>query len=283
MFGKRRLHYGGFGVWMLIGLLFLAAYCRAEMHIFTSPNGQAIEAKIVGYDERAGLVQVERKDGKRVKVKPSIFVEDDQRYIRNWVRSQAVLSKRSLRIESTERTVKEWKEEESMDVTYSNGSTEKDFIYNEIEFESVVYDFTFKNGTRSTITDLVLEYCIYYEQSGTTWQKKPEPQIKTRYGKTKIAVIKADEPLTISTEPVMIYEDSLNMLPQAGGDQRRAGEGAMIGVHARIKLEVDGEEVSREWSYPKSLDQEKYPWVETTSPNEHAHFKDLFGVHQGQE
>ncbi|MBN2162382.1 MAG: hypothetical protein JXR25_15405 [Pontiellaceae bacterium] len=254
----------------LIGALFVASHVYADIRIFTAPGGKTVEAEIVDYDARSGLVQLKRKDGKELKVKPCIFVEADQRYIKNWMKAQTVLADQSLRINSSKKVIKEWKVPESKDLSFTSGNKEEDIVFNTIDYQSVAYEFTFKNAASNPIKDVELEYCIYYEQSPATSGKSPEAQVKTRYEKTKIMIITTDEPYVITTEPVTIYEDLINALPLAGGDPRRGGEGKIIGVLARVSTKVGELTVSRSWSYPKSLDPEKYPWVETTSSNEHS-------------
>ena len=52
---------------------------------FTLPDGRSLEAEIVQYDERLGQVELKRADGKLVKIKPSVFVEEDQAYVDEWI------------------------------------------------------------------------------------------------------------------------------------------------------------------------------------------------------
>lgn len=266
-----------FGALMGLGVLALPTMVVAGLRIFTLPDGRVLEAKIVGYDDRAGLVQVERKDGKRVKVKPSVFVEEDQQYIKDWVTLHALLSEQSLHVEADSRVAKEWKEKETKDVQYSDGIVEEDFVYNVVKYENVVYDFTFKNSSVKPVKDLLLEYCIYYEQSGMTWDKNPETELKTFYGKINVAEIPVDEPVTISTKPVMIYRDEISAIPQLGGDRRCPGKGKVVGVLVHLVLKAGDLEVTRELSDPKSMDQDKHPWVEASMPNERKPFTNLYG------
>lgn len=250
----------------LIGcMVLLVGAAQAEMHAFSLPDGRALEAEIMGYNAKVGLVELKRQDGKRVKVKPSVFVEDDQKYIKEWAASNAFLSERMLKVECDDQIVKKWKEEETQDVRYTDGSIEKNYIHNVIKYENVAYDFTFNNTTAIPIRDLVLEYCIYYEQSTMVWEDKPEAEQKTFCGHMDVPELREEAVVKLSTKPVMIYEDDINPVPQLNGDQRRPGKGKIIGVRARLKMKKG--EAFREISKPSTLSKEKYPWATKSSSN----------------
>jgi len=115
---------------------------------------------------------------------------------------------------------------------------------------------------------LTLEYCIYYEQSSMTeFDAKPEVELKTLYGTIKLPEIEAKNEITVSTEPVKIYEDDINPIPRLRGDQRRPGKGEVIGICARLIFKNGDQKSVREIRKPHSLLEEEYPWTTISSPN----------------
>ncbi|MCK4563989.1 MAG: SUMF1/EgtB/PvdO family nonheme iron enzyme [Verrucomicrobia bacterium] len=65
--------------------LFGAMLAKADLHEFTLMDGRTIKAEIVRYNAVLRKVDLKREDGKIVQVKSAIFVESDQRFIKEWV------------------------------------------------------------------------------------------------------------------------------------------------------------------------------------------------------
>ena len=78
--GKKQVLWRGVAV--LLSVMLVPQLVRSELHVFSLPDGQVLEAKIVSFDAKSGRVVLERKDGKRAKVNPSGFVGADQQYIK---------------------------------------------------------------------------------------------------------------------------------------------------------------------------------------------------------
>ena len=95
----------------------------------------------------------------------------------------------------------------------------------------------------------------------------PVVESKTLFGKADIPEIPAKNAVTVSTEPVMVYEDDINPVPQLGGDQRRPGKGEIVGIRARLSLKCGAVEAVREICEPDWLSEEEYPWTEISSDN----------------
>ena len=255
------------GIVLVCIFILPGALVQAEMRAFELPDGRTIEAEIVSSNSKLGQITLKRVDGRTVSVKPGIFVEKDQQYIREWTSSNAFLSESILRIKCDDEVVKKWKEEETRDITYTGGSIEKDFTHNVIKYENSAYTFLFKNNSDAPIQNLMLEYCIYYEQSTMVWEEKPNIELKTFHGKMDIPVVASGGEVSVQTKPVMTYEDDINPVPQLGGDQRRPGEGRVLGLHARIRIKRGREDVFREVSLPKTFSNDKYPWTTKSLPN----------------
>ncbi|MEI6890529.1 MAG: hypothetical protein V5783_00005 [Pontiella sp.] len=255
-------------IWsVLILSMILSLGSMAEMHAFELPDGRILEAELVDYNSRQGLVTLKRTDGKRIPVKPSIFIEKDQIYIRDWCAARAFLSDSTLKIQADDDVVKSWKEEETMDVRYTDGSVEKEYIHNVIKYEDVAYNISFKNMGEVAINGLVLEYCVYYEQSTMCWEEKPKVELKTSYGKKEIPELRVKQSAEVTTKTVMIYEDDINPIDMRDGDQRRPGKGEILGMHVRVTMKGGDASSIRTVSVPENFSLEEYPWSTVSSPN----------------
>lgn len=81
---------------LLISLL-LASTSLAEMHIFTDTKGRTISAKIVTV--LGDTIVIERKDGKTFTLPIVTFSEDDQMYVKEWVKNNEAIIAEQKRAE----------------------------------------------------------------------------------------------------------------------------------------------------------------------------------------
>lgn len=250
---------------LMLGLI-LGGSAFGDMHAFELPDGRTIEAEIVSSTLKRGHITLKRADGKTVSVKPEIFIEKDQEYIREWTSLNAFLSERILKIKCDDEVVKKWEEEEKEDLTYTSGTVEKDCIYNVIKYENISYNITFKNSGKVPVSGIILEYCVYYEQSAMSKDVKPKVEKHTWCGRVDVPNILAGEEIVVTTEPVRIYEDLLNLIPRLEVEHRRPGKGRIKGIRVRMHLKQN-KDLIREFSAPASLSVEDYPWTTQTSPN----------------
>ena len=84
-------------------------------------------------------MELKREGGKRVKVRPSIFVAEDQAYIKEWDAVKAFTSGRLLKISCDDNQLDKWKEEEWKDVRYTSGNVEKELM------KTTTFDINFHN------------------------------------------------------------------------------------------------------------------------------------------
>ena len=136
---------------------------RAGLHTFTSTDGQSVEAEIVGYDGVKGTVDLKRMNGKRFKVKPSVFVEDDQKYIQDWSVLEGVRDERRFNVDFKKVCVEKWSETLKDDVSYDGGDSEKSTIGSS-NYKRYVYELTIGNRNTFPLEDLDVEYRIFYVQ-----------------------------------------------------------------------------------------------------------------------
>ena len=236
-------------------------HAATQYRDFTSADGKTIRGAIKAYDASTKTVTIERDNKRTSKVPITIFSEADQTYILEWDASKGFSSKNLLKISCDDKVVEKRKEKELEDIQYTGGDVVKDFEKTVTTFERIAYEFEFQNMGKSELKNIRMEYQIYYEQSEMVWGKKPEVEQKYFSGKMDVPVLPEKSKMTITTEAVEIHEDGVNPIPQAGGDQRRGGNGDVHGIRARLYMKMaSGEEVMRELACPEKLSEKKFPW-----------------------
>ena len=233
----------------------------AQYRDFTSADGKTIKAAVKAYDAQKKIVTIERDNKRTSKVPITVFSEADQKYILEWDASKGFLSANLLKISCADKVVEKRKEKELEDVNYTGGAVVKDFEKTVITFERIAYDIQFQNMNKYELKNIRMEYRIYYEQSEMVWEKKPEAKQNHFSGKKAVPTLSGKSKTMVTTESVEIHEDSVNPIPQAGGDQRRGGKGEVHGLRVRLYMKMSsGKEIMREFSCPEKLSEKKFPW-----------------------
>lgn len=228
-------------------------------HLFTLPDGRTIEATIRSFNDHSGLVELERLDGKMVKIKPAVFIEKDQRYIQMWSEERLFLSSLHLQIEVDDVVLDQWKEEEYEDLTDTAGNTERELM-KEIHFEKVAYEVTLKNRSAEPFEDLYVEYVIFYEQSQESYDKPKIHQL-TKRDTVEIQRIDGKSTWVKKTDDVTVHKDNIMSKNWTSGRSRTGGKGEVHGLRARLcKKMLDGSVRYREFTSPTSLSETRYPW-----------------------
>ncbi|MFL2877285.1 MAG: hypothetical protein ACJZ86_05515 [Pontiellaceae bacterium] len=228
-------------------------------HLFSLPDGRTIEATIRSFDDHSGLVELERLNGKVVKIKPNVFIEKDQRYIQMWSVERLFLSSLHLQIEVDDVVLDNWKEEEYIDLTYTSGNTERELM-KETKFEEIAFEVILKNRSAEPFEDLYIEYVIFYEQSQESFGKPTLKQL-TKRDKLEIQRIDGKSTLVKKTDDVTVHKDNIMSKNWSSGESRTGGKGEVHGLRARLcKKMLDGSVIYREFTSPKSFSETRYPW-----------------------
>jgi hypothetical protein len=243
----------------IVSFTLFSSFSYAEMHAFSLPDGRALEAEVVDYNARTGLVDLKRADGKRVKVKPDVFVEEDQAYIKEWNAAKSFTSDKFLKISFDEEILKRWKEEIYKNLTDTEGNVEE-YLMKEIKYEDVAYQVELRNMNKTPLDGMRMEYRVYYEQSREN-RDKQKPAQYIWAAKSDISPIPGGQSVKVVTKPVTIYDDNLNPIGWADGSERVPGRGDVHGIRARIYLKTaSGKEIMREACYPKNLSSGEFAW-----------------------
>jgi hypothetical protein len=238
--------------WLPILLLMvLATGVQAEKQYrdFTDTQGRTIRGRILSYNKARGEVHLERDNGRTAKVPATIFSEVDREYIEKWNNESGVRSTSRFRVSCNRRAVKNWQEIMKGTINYTDGSKEHDQVVGKKDFEEVNYEIEFANRNSYPITDLVLEYCIYYEQEALV-KNEPEAQQGILFGSIPIEKLDASEKKTVTTDSAVVFKEETN----ASFLNSRLLRGDVTGIWTRLYLQT-GEEKTlvREEALPDSL------------------------------
>ncbi len=219
-----------------------AASCMGAwdgFHAFTDTQGRAVSAKIVNFDAQRGWVELELENKQRKKVDPAVFSADDQAYIKDWSKAKSLLSTSGLRFAAEKKVVEDWSE----NTTGINR-----------EFEKVVYDCVFKNGSADILTDLTVDYCVYWMQEEGDRGGGEVALEKDFSGSFTIDRLEPRGTATCATEPVVLLYQHLAGGYYYSGGQTDKQSSKMKGVWLKVSMQgPGGETVVRDFCEPADV------------------------------
>jgi hypothetical protein len=231
------IHRGLFVVLVLCSSVCIGA--ESEYHIFTDLQDRVVTAKIINVDEQRGLVELERENKRHVKVKPSVFIEADQAYIRDWAICSRFMSSSGLRFFGEKEVVEDWSDSPGTGINR--------------EFEKNVYNCELKNGSTVAFVNIKVEYCVYWVQESQ--QNGEEQRLEQDYsGRYEIPRIEPRSSAKFQTTPVTLVCQSLQggYYYREGGSDRQNSK--MKGVWVKVSMTpANGKTISREFGEPASV------------------------------
>ena len=243
-----RFFKAGFGVFLIL----YCAQANDDLHIFTDHQDRVVAARILKMDSRRGLVELERENKRRIKVKPSIFIEADQAYIHDWCLGQAFMTAFGLKFSGKKSVVDEWEER--------SGAIKRDF-------KKVSYDCEFKNGSSYIFENLEVKYCVYWVQEMIT--RGGEDRLdKTYAGQYEISKMKSHEKVSFLTDPItLMYQHLQGSYYYSGGAPDKQSS-KMKGVWLKVSITTEsGDTFTRDFCEPADI--MKYQvWKEVAAKNE---------------
>ncbi|MCF7818087.1 MAG: hypothetical protein K9M54_09420 [Kiritimatiellales bacterium] len=240
-------------------VLLIAVAANAEMREFKLPDGRSLNAEITGYNGNLDQVELKREDGKCVSVKPDIFVEADQAYIKAWAMLEGVRSASSFKISCDRRVAESWTKERFGTIHYTGGAKEENQVVGKTSFEKILYQVTLENRNSYAVGGLFLEYCIYYEQELKTSEAATQGVL---HGSIKVDKVPAQGKAEFDTNPAVIFKDESN----SEFTNSRVLKGKVLGVLLRLYMdEKGGKTLLRELALPSGL-AKSCVWTEQSSP-----------------
>lgn len=228
---------------LLVCLLCWGASAFGVSRIFVDTQGRSIEAELLKFEESTNTATIRRTGAKRpAKVPIDIFSADDQKFIREWGKLQALHDK-------------------SLKVVISRVSEkDKDNTYGTSASTSLVTDegfnLRFENRLKNKLENIDLEYVIYYEQEHHVGAGGAKAKLKqgTLYVKDKITILPRQD-IKVTTKTVKLRTWKTYSLAPISSD--------VHGIRVRLTLtSSSGRKETREFSYPSKL---KQAWVSESS------------------
>ncbi len=230
-------------VWgLLICLLCYDMYAHGESRVFTDSQGRNIEAELIKYDEPKNSVTIKRMGSRREMTVPiTIFSEEDQKFIGDWGRLQAL---------HDSRLKADIKRISKRDADESYGTSASTEVITDHSFK-----IQFENGTTTTLEDLDLEYVVFYEQEHhLRGGQRVEEKQGTLYKEEKITLPKRQN-TDFETDKIRLR--TWNTYSLAPIDAK------ILGIRVRLTMTSPaGEKEARDFCYPSSL---KQTWVKKTT------------------
>jgi hypothetical protein len=219
----------------------LASNLQAKdgLHIFTDRQDRVVSARIVNLDERRGLVELELENKRRTKVKPSIFIEKDQAYIRDWGIGQAFMASSGLRFSGEKEVIEDWSDSPGTGINQ--------------EFEKTVYNCELKNGSSVSFENVDVEYCVFWVQEvpEASGERRLEKDYSGRYA---IPRMEPRSTTDFATDPVtLVYQHLAGGYYYSNGATGKQSS-KMKGVWLRVSMTTkSGETYTREFCEPTGV------------------------------
>jgi len=212
---------------------------ESAFRTFKDPEGREMEAKLtlVSGDD----VYIERRDGLATKVDISIFSKDDQAFIRQWAKKDALtgggvdaqfkthISDRSGWNSSGGIRRKQWKQG---------------------------YKIVVENNSGFDMKDVRVEYLVLKFEDAVAAQKRSEGVERKLKGSAKIGTIAKRSTGTVETEQFPMLETKLEPGYHWVGGGKKTSEDEMRGIWVKIYA---GDLLAAEISKPENMSR-KYSW-----------------------
>ncbi len=238
--------------WMMAGLVWgmcWSCFSAEDYRIFTDKEDRAVEAKVVHFDARSGKVTLESRKHRKSTVSISIFSEEDQVYIKEWLSVRNFLSSSKLRISVVKKKEK---------ATDSKSQTRR-------PKPPCHYEIRLLPSSGTTFDAIQIEYCIYVNKDrskGDDTLSVISEQIdniqlvaqKMRIERTKAVKLFRDYEAKIETN-YSIYSGTTTST-----SYNKISEDDLKGVCVRVYLTTpSGKILMREICEPSSI-AKRYEW-----------------------
>lgn len=171
-----------------VALLVTSVAATAEPRVFTNTEGQEIIAEIVS---AKGTTVVLRKDGREIETSITIYSQEDQAFIRNWMKENPAQVDYRLVIEASKKKL---------------GRTSSPVGYYNFREATWAYVITVENRSRDTASGLTLEYRIFKENNVNEGYPRRPNEINEKKGSVEIPNLKTNRKAEITTDSFVLSE-----------------------------------------------------------------------------
>ena len=230
-------------IWGIVLAVFCAGARAGEIYRdFTNTKGQTVRGRVVSFDTRKGIVQIEPEKGKKARIPLSALIEEDQEYVRAWGNAQNFMNTGRFRISA------DCNREKNESKSGVQGIYDRDV-------KNVGYKITLDNHSDVALSNIQLEYCIFYEQEDfKNGSDKAICEQGIYCGKMDIDGIEAGTEKVLQTTEVMVFKEEMDSSYYFTDGRPNVKDGQVHGLWLRASISLpDGERVYREFSMPNSL------------------------------
>ena len=249
-------------VYMILACLWCAALDgrgESALRTFSTPDGRSLEARVLEHNESNGKIKVERADGRKIWILPSVFSEGDQEYIRQWIVAHQFMSSIKFKIKGESDKDSELLFEKARDGSKVRSE----------EATDIAYTITLQNRSGFTFPDLQVEYRAFIHTKGYEGKKDSD---RVEGALLDIGELVAGEQVTktITTHLVTDYVTVAQASESYYGTYsytyygKKTYEDDLEGFWVRVYgPSIDGQPAVREWCYPSDTSDD-FAWSHTT-------------------
>lgn len=121
---------------------------HAQLRSFTNDNGTVIQAELVSH--KGDKVKLRRTDGKEFEVIPSIFSNEDEAYIKNWMSKTPAVTNYNFKVASSKKKVE---------------GTSVNMGYKRVKNQLWSYVITVTNGSQDPVSNFTVKYRVFYSNA----------------------------------------------------------------------------------------------------------------------
>ncbi|MDF7825357.1 hypothetical protein P4B35_15130 [Pontiellaceae bacterium B12227] len=208
----------------------ISANAMEQLHEFTASDGRTLKAKVISYDGLTGKTEVEREDGKTVRVGIEAFSKDDQAYIKRWEPCSLFRSPTQFSI-IPRRTL-------DQKSSYVMGMVDQETRY--------TYDLCLVNRTGLQMNHVSVEYLACYEPR----KEDAQEEVQMVKGRTPVCDMEPGDVKVISMSHFAVSDKIQINKPE---DVPGSIAGCESSITIRVAMEApDGSQVERIISLPRS-------------------------------
>lgn len=206
----------------------------AEYYEFTDAQGRAITAKPV---RMVGTqVEIERDDGSKFTVNPSIFIAKDQKFLAQWARDQLISKGDAIKISAKSAVTRKQKDGSSTGL--------------KIKRFKGYYNIQIKNDSDLDLNDLEVEYRYYIFKNQVGADKRSDGNNMRVTGDSTITLLAKRSEIKIETKKTEMKETDLESGYRWANGGKSKSKDQLDGIW--IKL-YQGDKVIAEFANPSTL------------------------------
>ena len=227
---------------IVLGVFCAGAWADDAYREFTNTQGQSIRGRVLSFDAAKGVVQIEAENGKRARIPLAGLIEKDQEYVHAWENAQNFMNKGRFRISAeSNREKNEGKSGEHWGLDRN--------------VKTVSYEIVLENHSDLPLSNIQLEYCIFYEQEDL---KNNDGEMVCEQGvccrKLDVDSIGTNSEKVLQTAEVLVFKEELDSDAEYASGANNVKRGQVHGLWLRASIALPtGERVFREYCLPDSL------------------------------